>query len=269
MKIGFSSVLLILCFQRVILAKYVQKPDDGDKFMRIVLLEDSDSEEDENVDIRDYPWMVSVLERNAYSGRWNHICGGSLLTTNFVLTAHHCLPENKNPDVMSIRSGSSSRTGGIIHSVKEIIPHPQGYDVRYDLGILKIQPKIQFLGGISLPIQIFIGKVESGTRGTVLGWGYANLIPPRQVNFLRKAEVTLMGRDYCEKFTGRGDFLLCSFETDAGVCSGDSGGPLVINEQLAGVISIGGCESLSHANSFVNVSYHREWIESVIEPKFS
>lgn len=93
--------------------------------------------------------------------------------------------------------------------------------------------------------------------------------PPRHVNFLRKAEVTLMGKNYCEKFTGRGDFLLCSLETDAGVCSGDSGGPLVIDEQLAGVISIGGCESLAHANSFVNVSYHREWIESVIEPKFS
>lgn len=79
--------------------------------------------------------------------------------------------------------------------------------------------------------------------------------------------MTLMGKDFCEKFTGRGDFLLCSSENDVGVCSGDSGGPLVIDGQLAGVISIGSCGTPSHASSFVNISYHREWIESTIEPK--
>ncbi|XP_051160799.1 trypsin-2-like [Leptopilina boulardi] len=272
MKIVFSLILLILCLQEIFARNVQTSSDVSDKFLRIVLLDDNNNNnfvDDENVDIKDYPWMVSVVQYSAYNNRWNHICGGSLLTTNFVLTAHHCLPNDKNnPNVLSVRSGSSSRFGGIIHSIKKIIPHPQGYDVRYDLAILQIYPRVQFLGGTSLPIQIFIGKVNPGTHGLILGWGYAHLYPRKEVNFLQKAEVTLMSKDYCEKFTGRGDFLLCSMETDAGVCSGDSGGPLVIDNQLAGVISIGGCESPSHANSFVNISYHREWIESVIEPKF-
>lgn len=142
--------------------------------MRIVLLDDRDSLDEESVDIKDYPWMVSVLRRNFKTTRFTHICGGSLLTTNFVLTAHHCLPSDKNPKVLSVRSGSNLRNnGGIVHSVDEIIPHPHGYDVRYDLAILKIEPKVKFLGDSSLPIQIFIGKVNPGTRGLILGWGYS------------------------------------------------------------------------------------------------
>jgi len=45
-----------------------------------------------------WPWMASIGKDQGGFGRsskWQHLCGGSLVTESYVLTAGHCLKEKR------------------------------------------------------------------------------------------------------------------------------------------------------------------------------
>ncbi|XP_055957957.1 chymotrypsin-like serine proteinase [Patella vulgata] len=65
-----------------------------------------------------FPWQAS-LQRNS-SGSWSHICGGSLIANNRVLTAAHCVTASRNyngnangypNDISVMRLSSNANTG--------------------------------------------------------------------------------------------------------------------------------------------------------------
>ena len=43
----------------------------------------------ENSHLGRWPWQVSLQKR--VGGSWYHVCGGSLISPNFILTAAHCI----------------------------------------------------------------------------------------------------------------------------------------------------------------------------------
>lgn len=44
-----------------------------------------------DVSARRFPWQVSLRFYSMEKGLWEHICGGSLIHPEWVLTAAHCL----------------------------------------------------------------------------------------------------------------------------------------------------------------------------------
>ncbi|RNA13099.1 serine protease 27-like [Brachionus plicatilis] len=91
----------------------------------------------------DWGWQVSL----EYLGLFT--CGGSLINTEWVITAAHCIDPLNNPSSFSIRLGVHNRLNPEDHStsrtVSEFIIHPSYNDVteENDIALMKLSVSIQ------------------------------------------------------------------------------------------------------------------------------
>jgi len=131
---------------------------------------------------REIPFIVSIQRKDGRGG-WYHMCGGSLLSQDAVLTAGHCLAESSenliSPDDLTIVAGVNDLKSGKGErlKVKNIVIHPQflkslqtaesselislaasgsGLEPAffaplygYDLGIIQLSQKPDFSEGLS------------------------------------------------------------------------------------------------------------------------
>ncbi|XP_055845026.1 trypsin 3A1-like [Episyrphus balteatus] len=192
-----------------------------------------------------YPELVSVRSRD------RHICGGTILDQDTILTAAHCIVDGTASE-FSIRSGSDSADDGLFHRVYEILLHPE-YDERtssHDVGKLKINPPIIY-SDTSLPIKLATERPDDNTPLIVSGWGRQIVNVSTTVvqrKHLRAAYVNVFNQDECARRYQRlrevNSVMICAAAKGRDSCQGDSGGPLINpkNAEQVGIISFGvGC----------------------------
>lgn len=116
-----------------------------------------------------WPWQVSLRVRHM------HICGASLINSQWVLTAAHCIHSRTQYNVkMGDRSVYRQNTSLVI-PVQNIYVHPKfstAITVRNDIALLKLKRPVNFTSNIHpvcIPIETF--RVKAGTRCWVTGWG--------------------------------------------------------------------------------------------------
>jgi secreted trypsin-like serine protease len=223
----------------------------------------------------EYPWQALVL----YDG---YLCGGSLIDTEWVLTAAHCVYNGStvyNPSVFNIVLGEhdlyNPDSTEQAKTVDQVIPHPDynDYSSDYDVALLHLSSPATLNSAVATIPLSDVADVE-GELSTVTGWGttsYGGYI----ADVLMEVQVPIVSNATCEAAYGSGSItesMLCAGYAEGGKdsCQGDSGGPLIIPDgnggfNQAGVVSWGyGCAEPNFYGVYARISTVKSWIDSYI-----
>ncbi|XP_045102510.1 proclotting enzyme-like isoform X3 [Portunus trituberculatus] len=225
-------------------------------------------------DPKDWPWMAALLRRD----RNIQYCGGTLITSQHVLTAAHCLKPFSASEIQ-VRLGEytfDNPTDGahVDFDVVEVRMH-ESYNSdsqENDISVLKLDRPTTF-NDIILPACLPPpGVFYEGRSGYVTGWGTIHFGGPVS-SVLQEVVVPVWSRQDCSNaypgkvFPG----MMCAGLKTGGKdsCQGDSGGPYQIQDTktrrwyVAGVVSWGiQCAQPENPGVYTEVAQYIDWIKA-------
>lgn len=228
----------------------------------------------------EFPWQISL--RYNTGRRFRHICGGTLISDEWIVSAAHCFGHSKDPQRFMIRVGDWHRLSEdgteTDLPVEQIFVHG-GWNIprrlHNDIALVKLAKKADLAGAYVGPACVPPkGKDYRDHKNCFLsGWGLVE--PPlsdKLADNLQKAEGSIWGRDALAKVWGSAlppktiGFGIPTGPDYWSACMGDSGGPLVCPNgdggayDLVGIVSFGPGMCRSQPGVFTEVSGFADWI---------
>ncbi|KAF7651098.1 hypothetical protein LDENG_00116020, partial [Lucifuga dentata] len=168
-----------------------------------------------------FPWQVSLHFRN------EHLCGGSMITSRWILTAAHCVFGFDDPDKWSVHVGLTQLAvhGTDSLAVEQIIYHARyrEWTLDYDIALMKLSQSLNF-NGLVEPICLpnYGEHFEEGTMCWISGWG-ATVDGGEGTVDLHSAPVSLISTKTCNRPSVYGDlispWMICAGYLQGGVDS--------------------------------------------------
>ncbi|XP_030288803.1 granzyme B(G,H)-like [Sparus aurata] len=201
-----------------------------------------------------------------------HMCGGSLISDNFVLTAAHCADNNHPLPVRVFLGTHDLRKTGTVRNIVQRCKHPdyQPNTIENDIMLLKLSQSVPVGGTIQrirLPPPDM--NLQPNQLCHVAGWGETET--DGRVDDLRVVNVSVVDQKVCRRqwsneYVPANVICAGGYKTLKGFCRGDSGGPLVCNGVAAGVVSFAdqSCMNQSIPNVYTDVSKFLPWIDQIV-----
>uniref|UniRef100_A0A8D0U9D8 Urokinase-type plasminogen activator n=1 Tax=Sus scrofa TaxID=9823 RepID=A0A8D0U9D8_PIG len=235
--------------------------------------------------IENQPWFAAIYRRHR-GGSVTYVCGGSLISPCWVVSATHCFINYQHKEDYIVYLGRqtlhSSTHGEMKFEVEKLILH-EDYSAdslahHNDIALLKIRTDKGQCAQPSRSIQTIClppvnGDAHFGASCEIVGFGKedpSDYLYPEQ---LKMTVVKLVSHRECQQPHYYGSEvttkMLCAadpqWKTDS--CQGDSGGPLVCSTQgrltLTGIVSWGReCAMKDKPGVYTRVSRFLTWIHT-------
>ncbi|XP_055855116.1 trypsin-1-like [Episyrphus balteatus] len=223
------------------------------------------------------PFIVSLQQ--VTSTKNVHYCAGTILNTNWIVTAAHCLSSSNlvyNSVVLAgsiLVSGTASTAQTRSISYYVVNDLYVGGTAPYDIGLVYVATAFTWTNAVKPAALPTAGAVPTGTA-SLYGWGSTSTsseaIYPTTLQVA--SSVTIITLATCESALGKDlsvnlhDTNICTGPLTGGIsiCTSDSGGPLMQGNTLIGIVSWGKlpCGQTNSPSVYVLVSDFISWIFS-------